>query len=793
MGKNEIKHKLPLIPVRNVVVFPYAKVPISLKRDKSVKALEESLSKDKVVFMVMQRRQEVDNPATTDLFDVGTISKITSVQRLPDGVVNIAVEGITKAKIVRHTKADPFFEVEVSETQEATYSQEELEGLVKPIIELFRQSISLGKAVPLDLIPTIFDLSNPYQTVDMIIFNLDLKSLEKQALLEAPNLKSRLSILTEYLSKEISVLKTFRKIQDQTAEEIGKSAKEAFLREQLKTIEKELGVKEEKEEFAELEKKIKAAEMPKDTEEKALKELDRLRKMPQFSPEVSYVRTYLDWLVDVPWKKRSETKVDIKEAEKILNEDHYGLRKIKERILEYLAVHKLTGKIKGPILCFVGPPGTGKTSVGRSIARALGRKFVKMSLGGIRDEAEIRGHRRTYVGAMPGRIIQAMKEAGTKDPVFMLDEIDKVGFDFRGDPSSALLEALDPEQNHSFSDHYLEVAYDLSDVMFVTTANVLDTIPAPLRDRMEVIEFPGYTEEEKFHIATGYLWPKQLENHGLDEKKLKINDAAKKTIISKYTREAGVRNMERELAAVCRKVARQLTEGKIKTAEITTKNLHKYLGPVKFEPWLAEKKSEVGITTGLAWTEVGGQVLSVEVTAMPGKSILILTGHLGNVMKESAQAALSYAKSKTREFGLRDNYFKDKDIHIHVPAGAIPKDGPSAGITMAAALVSLVTKIPVDKNIGMTGEVTLRGKVLEIGGLKEKVLAAHRAGLTQVIVPRKNKKDLEEIPAKTRREIKFTFAETMDEVLKKALIADPFKAKTDRTETSISTPSLPAA
>ncbi|HEX7456711.1 MAG TPA: endopeptidase La [Candidatus Nanoarchaeia archaeon] len=793
MEKKETKHKLPLIPVRNVVVLPHAKVPISLKRDKSVKALEDALTKSKTLLMVMQKNEIVDNPSTTDLFDVGTISRVTSVQRLPDGVINIAVEGITKAKITRHTKIDPFFEAEAVEIPEPTYSQEELESIIRPLVEQFRQSISLGKSVPLDLIPTIFDLTNPHQTIDMIIFNLDLKPFEKQAFLEAPNLKSRLKIISEYLAKEISILRTARRIQDHTAEEIGKSAKEAFLREQLKTIEKELGVKEEKEEFSEFEKKIKAAGMPKETEEKALKELDRLRKMPQFSPEVSYIRTYLDWMVELPWITKSKTKIDIKAAEKILNEDHYGLKKIKERILEYLAVHKLTGKIKGPILCFVGPPGTGKTSVGRSIARALGRKFVKFSLGGIRDEAEIRGHRRTYVGAMPGRIIQSMKDAGARDPVFMLDEIDKVGSDFRGDPSSALLEALDPEQNHSFSDHYLEVPFDLSDVMFITTANILDTIPPALRDRMEVIEFPGYTEEEKFHIASGYLWPKQLNTHGLNKKKLKITEGAKKTVISRYTREAGVRNLERELAAICRKVARRIAEGKLKKAEIATTTISKYLGPVKFEPWTTEKTDEIGTATGLAWTDVGGQVLSVEATAMPGRGNLILTGHLGDVMKESAQAALSYTRSKTRELGLKENYFKDKDIHIHVPAGAIPKDGPSAGITMAAALVSLITKTPADKDVGMTGEVTLRGKVLEIGGMKEKILAAHRAGLVQVVLPKKNKKDLEEIPAKTRKELKFTFVDTMDEVLKKALVSDPFRGRAEKPQPSISPPPIPAA
>ncbi|MEX0621646.1 MAG: endopeptidase La [Candidatus Woykebacteria bacterium] len=793
MEKREPKQKLPLIPVKNVVILPGANVPISLKREKSVRALEDSLSKNKTLFMVMQKSQDVENPTTTDLFDVGTISKVTSVQRLPDGVINISVDGQTKAKVLQHTKITPYFEAEITEIAETTYSQEELETMVRPVIEQFRQIISLGKAVPLDLIPTIFDVSKPTQTIDMIIYNLDLKSIEKQALLEAPNFKSRVKILSEYLSKEISINRTARRIQDQTAEELGKSAKEAFLREQLKTIEKELGVKEEREEFAGLEKKIKTAGMPEEVEAKAFKELDRLRKMPQFSPETSYIRAYLDWLVEVPWTKKSESKIDVKEAEKILNKDHYGLKKVKERILEYLAVHKLTGKIKGPILCFAGPPGTGKTSVGRSIAHSLGRKFVKVSLGGIRDEAEIRGHRRTYVGALPGRIVQAMKEAGTKNPVFMLDEIDKVGYDFRGDPSSALLEALDPEQNHSFSDHYLEVAYDLSDVMFITTANVLDTIPAPLRDRMEITEFPGYTEEEKFHIATGYLWPKQLETHGLEKTKLAISDKALKEVISKYTREAGVRNLERELAAVCRKVAKELAEAKIKKTEVTHKNIRKYLGPEKFEPWAAEKKDEVGVTTGLAWTEAGGSVLGVEVTAMPGKGSLILTGHLGEVMKESAQTSLSYARSRANSFGIKENFLKNKDVHIHVPAGAIPKDGPSAGVTMATALVSLFTQTPVRRDVGMTGEVTLRGKILEIGGVKEKILAAHRAGLKEVILPRKNKKDLEDIPAKTRRELKFSFVESMDEVLRASLTRDPFKYGSTRPAAPISSPPLPAA
>ncbi|MEX0616695.1 MAG: endopeptidase La [Candidatus Woykebacteria bacterium] len=787
------KHSLPLIPVRDVVIFPKASVPISLKREKSVAALEESLKKDKKIFLVMQKNKDQDNPAKEDLYSTGTIGLIVQVQRQPDGVINILVEGQSKGKIVEFSTEEPYFGVKVNHLKETEYSREDLETLVRPLVEQFRQLITLGKPIPLDVLPSVFDLSNPYQVVDLVIFNLDLKSAEKQSLLEASDLKIRVKKIAGHISRELSVMKTARKIQDQTAEQIGKTAKEAFLREQLKTIEKELGMKEEQEEFSELRKKILDAKMPKETEGKALKELDRLQKMPSFSPEISYLRTYLDWLVDLPWSIKSESKIDIKGAENILNTDHYGLAKVKERIIEYLAVQKLTGKIKGPILCFAGPPGVGKTSIGRSIARALGRKFVKVSLGGIRDEAEIRGHRRTYVGALPGRIVQGVKEATTKNPIFMLDEIDKLGFDFRGDPSSALLEALDPEQNHSFSDHYLEVPFDLSDVMFITTANVLETIPPALRDRMEVIEFPGYTEEEKFHIAKNYLLPKQFESHGLSESKLKLEDSGIGSIISKYTREAGVRNLERELAAICRKIAKEITEKKMGKVLVSSKNIAKYLGPEKFRPWAAEKRDEVGVSTGLAWTQVGGEVLSVEATIMPGKGSLILTGQLGDVMKESAQAALSFARSKVVEFGIRDNFFKTADIHVHVPSGAIPKDGPSAGITITTALISLLTKIPTRKEVTMTGEVTLRGKVLEIGGVKEKVLAAHRAGLRTIILPKDNRKDLEEIPSKTQKDLKFIFVESMEEVLKHALTASPFRGRAARVQPDLPATIIPTA
>ena len=787
------KSNLPLLPVRDVVIFPHASVPVSLKREKSVAALEQSLIKDKRLFLSMQKNKDVDNPAKEDLFTIGTVAKVVQVHRQPDGVINILVQGEMKGKIEEFSREDPFFEVKVATIEEVVYSKTELEKMIRPLVEQFRLLITLGKPLPLDILPSLFDLTNPFQVLDLIIYNLKLKASEKQSLLELKDTKARVKAVDIYLSREVSVLKTARRIQDQTAEEIGKTAKEVFLREQLKSIEKELGIKGEQDEFNELKNKIDSSKMPKDVEDKALKELDRLRKMPQFSPEVSYLRNYLDWLVDVPWSNKTESEIDIKQAEKILDEDHYGLNKVKERIIEYLAVQKLTGKIKGPILCFAGPPGVGKTSIGRSIARALGKKFVKVSLGGIRDEAEIRGHRRTYVGALPGRIIQGVKDAGTKNPIFMLDEIDKLGIDFRGDPSSALLEALDPEQNHSFSDHYLEVPFDLSDVMFITTANILEPIPPALRDRMEVIEFPGYTEEEKFHIAKNFLLPKQFEAHGLSGKQLRFEDKTILSTITKYTREAGVRNLERELAAICRKVAREIAEGKAKSVSVMSSSLPKYLGPEKFEPWAVEKKNEIGVSTGLAWTQIGGEVLSIEVTIMPGKGNLILTGQLGDVMKESAQAALSYARSKVTEFGIKENFFKNSDIHVHVPSGAIPKDGPSAGITITTALISLLTRTPIRKEVCMTGEVTLRGKVLEIGGIKEKVLAAHRAGLRTIIIPKRNKKDLEEIPAHTRRDLKFIFAETMEEVLRSALTSYPVKfvKKTESTE-QIS-PSIPMA
>lgn len=774
--------EIPLIPIRDVVVFPHAVVPISLKREKSVRALEESLLKDKRIFLVMQKKSEVDNPGPQDLYSIGTIALVKSVQRLPDGSVNIVTHGERRAKVKDFRQINPFFLARLIAYEEEIEINKEAESLLRLIIEQFRQALTMGKTIPMDMLPFVFETSDPLRSLDVVIFNLDLNTHEKQKLLEADSFIARLRIVSELLAREMSVLKTARRIQEKTAEEIGKNAKEAFLREQIRTIERELGIREEREEFQELENKIRASGMPEEVAQRAFKELDRLKKMPSISPEVSYIRTYLDWLVEIPWKATESKELDIKKAQKVLDQDHYGLKKVKERILEYLAVQKMVGKVKGPILCFFGPPGVGKTSIGRSIAKSLNRKFMKISLGGIRDEAEIRGHRRTYVGALPGRIIQGMKTAGSSNPVFMLDEIDKVGTDFRGDPSAALLEGLDPEQNFAFSDHYLEVPYDLSDVMFITTANILETIPPALRDRMEVVEFPGYTEEEKLYIGRDYLVPKQLETHGLKDKKIKFSEEVLRTIITYYTREAGVRNLEREIASICRKIAKSLTEGKKINEEISLTEVEKLLGPAKFRPWAVEKKDEVGVATGLAWTEAGGDVISVESTLMSGKGNLTLTGHLGDIMKESAQAALSYARSKADQIGVAQDFYKEKDIHVHVPAGATPKDGPSAGITMATSLVSSITGIPVKHEVGMTGEITLRGKVLEIGGIKEKVLAAHRAGLKTVILPEKNKKDLIEIPSKTKNDLKFIFVEDMEQVLRAALLHYPV---------NISKPSIP--
>jgi len=767
-----IKDEMPVIPLKNVVLFPRVAIPLLVQRPKSVHGLEAALSQDRLVIFVAQKNI-YDDVDQKDIFQIGTVGRVFEVHRLPDGTSKIDVEGVARVRIKEFSQIHPFFKAKIELIKTVSSSGIEMEALTRTVIDDFRKLIQV-RNIPLpasfpDLMNILEQINDPQQIVDLIAINLNLELKDQQDILETFNVADALKKINFFITRELEIFEAEKKVVKETRKQLGKMQKEMFLREQMKSIEKELGLDGEKGEIETLRNKIKAAGMPRDTEAKALKELNRLEKMSQFSPEVSYLRTYLDWLVELPWSKKTTSKIDLKGSEKILNDDHYGLKKAKERILEYLAVQKQVGKIRGPILCFVGPPGTGKTSIGKSIAKALGRKFVRVSLGGLRDEAEIRGHRRTYVGALPGRIIQGVHTAETRNPVFMLDEIDKIGMDFRGDPSAALLEALDPEQNFAFSDHYLELPFDLSDVLFITTANMLDTIPPALRDRLEIIEFPGYTEEEKLHISKKFLLPKIFKEHGLKESAIKFDDQAIKDIIRHHTREAGVRDLERQLATIIRKLTRKFVEKKIRgVIAISPAGLHAYLGPIRFTHQEAEKKDEVGVSTGLAWTPVGGEVLTIEASKMPGKGKLLLTGHLGEVMRESVHAALSFARSKAAALGIKVDFYKE-DIHVHVPSGAIPKDGPSAGIAMATAIISLMTNNPILKDVGMTGEVTLRGKVLEIGGVKEKILAAHRAGLKIVIMPADNEKDLEDIPSEIRRELKFKFVKTMDEVLKVAL------------------------
>ncbi len=769
--KPDIKEELPLIILKNMVVFPRAMFRLIVKRPISLKALDFAMKHGRIVLAVAQKKETIEVPKESDFYRVGTVIKIRETIRIPKGGVKVIAEGITKAKITKISQTKPFFKAKIQPIVELRAKKtERIEILMQSVLNRFRETIALGAMVPLDVMLAIVNIRDPQPLIDLVVLNMDFKVAQKQSILEAQNIEEKLKIVNVALADQIKILRMAKRIEAETGKELGKMQKEVYLREQLKSIEKELGIAEGKGEMAQLEEKIKKSGMPEEVEKKTIKELRRLQRMPSFSPEVSWIRTYLDRLVELPWSRKSKIKINIKKAKKILDEDHYGLEKAKERVLEFLAVQKLVGKIKGSILCFIGPPGTGKTSIGKSIARATDRKFFRMSLGGIHDEAEIRGHRRTYVGALPGRIIQGIANAGTRNPVFMLDEIDKVGKDFRGDPTAALLEALDPEQNFQFSDHYLEVPFDLSDVMFITTGNILDTIPPALRDRMEVIEFPGYTEDEKFHIAKDYLLPKQIKAHGLkDGKNLKLTDKALRALIRGYTREAGVRNLDRSLAAICRKVAKKIIEGRVKSFAIKDTELKTFLGPARFHTTETEKKDEIGVATGMAWTQAGGEIILVEATKMPGKGKLILTGHMGKVMQESAQAAFSYIKSRAKSLDLDDKNFSKIDVHIHVPSGAIPKDGPSAGIAMAVALASCFTKRPAKRKVAMTGEITLRGRVMEIGGLKEKILAAHRGRIKIVILPKDNEKDLEELPKNVRQDIKFIFASHMDEVLKAAL------------------------
>ncbi len=772
----ETPEQLPLLPVRDIVVFPYMVLPLFVGREMSIKAIEAALAGNRMIFLATQKALDVENPKPEDIHKVGTIGIIMRMLKLPDERIKILVQGTAKGKVLEYIQTDPYYSVRIAKIVEAKppAAPLEAEAVMRTVKEQIERIISLGKVLMPDVMVVIENMEDPGRLADMVVSNLGLKVEVTQDVLELMDPIVRLKRVSEILAKEIDVLSMQQKIQAQAKGEMDKTQREYFLREQLKAIQKELGELDERaEEVAEFRKRIKDAKMPDKVLKECEKQLKRLEKMHPDTAESATVRTYLEWMVELPWGKKSTDNLDIKAAAKVLNEDHYDLEKVKERILEYLAVRKLKDKMKGPILCFVGPPGVGKTSLGKSIARALGREFVRISLGGVRDEAEIRGHRRTYVGALPGRIIQGIKQAGTSNPVFMMDEVDKVGMDFRGDPSAALLEVLDPEQNHAFSDHYLGVPFDLTEVMFITTANLMDPILPALRDRMEIIEIPGYTEEEKLGIARRYLIPRQLKEHGITDKLFRLAEPTLRQIVSHYTREAGVRNLEREIANVMRKVAKKVAEGKVQCYTITPANLHAYLGVPKFLPEAEQEKDEIGVATGLAWTEAGGDVLYIEATVMKGKGQLTLTGHLGDVMKESAQAALSYVRSREKLLGINPDMFSKNDLHIHVPAGAIPKDGPSAGITMATALASSLSNIPVRRDVAMTGEITLRGRVLPIGGLKEKILAAKRAKLSTVILPKRNKKDLEEIPKHLLRGIQLVFAETMDDVIKASLRQAP--------------------
>jgi ATP-dependent Lon protease len=766
----EIPDELPLMAVRDVVVFNSMIIPLFVGRPSSVAAVNEALTRDKLLVLLTQRDATQEDPDPKDLYEVGMVSMIMRTLKLPDGRLKVLVQALTKAKIKEFRQKDPFFMVrlEVVDEPEASEVTVEVEALMRTVREQTEKIMSLRGILSSDLIMIMNNIEDPGRLADLVASNLRLKIPEAQSILESFDSVEKLKLVADYLNKELEVSTMQAKIQTEAKEEMTKSQREYYLREELQALKKELGdVDERAQEIEEVQGKIRKARMPIHAKKEANKQLKRLEMMHPDSSEAGIIRTYLDWLVEVPWSKGSRDRLDLKIAKEVLDADHYGLEKVKERILEYLAVRKLNKSTKGPILCFVGPPGVGKTSLGQSIARALGRKFHRLSLGGMRDEAEIRGHRRTYIGAMPGRIIQGLKTVSANNPVFMMDEIDKVGSDYRGDPSSALLEVLDPEQNFSFSDHYLNIPYDLSKVMFITTANLIDTIPSPLLDRMEIIRLAGYTLEEKLEIANRYLLPRQLTENGITEKHIKLNDETIKRIVSHYTRESGLRNLEREIGKVCRKIARKIAEGGRGPYIISKQTLPKYLGPPKFQPESdVETIDQPGLVTGLAWTEAGGEILYVETAIMKGKGNLILTGQLGDVMKESAKAALSYCRSRMDKLKIDENFFDEFDIHIHVPAGAIPKDGPSAGVTMATSLYSAITKKKMAWDIAMTGEITLRGRVLPIGGLKEKALAALRSGIKKVIIPAQNKKDLVEIPKDIRAQMEFIPVKNMDQILK---------------------------
>ncbi|MCL4535437.1 MAG: endopeptidase La [Bacteroidetes bacterium] len=767
-----IEVELPLLPVRDAVLYPRLVAPLLVSRERSLEAVEEALRGDRTIAIFAQRRAEAQDADLDDLFPVGTEALIGRLLKMPDGTTSVLVQGQRRLYLKDLLQTEPFARVLATPVQEVRTATPATEALMKAVLALFEKCVKMSPNLPEEAYVAAMNVDEPGWLADLVASSLDLELAQRQEILETIDVQERLQKVNILLAKELNVLELQDKMRHQTSQTMDQTQREFFLREQIKSIQKELGDSDpQMREISELREKVARAGMPEEAASKAEDELNRLSAIPTASPEVSVIRNYLDWLASLPWTRQTEDNLDIAQAARVLDENHYGLSKVKERILEYIAVRKLAGqKLRSPILCFVGPPGVGKTSLGQSIAQALGRKFVRISLGGIRDEAEIRGHRRTYVGALPGRIIQTMRNAGTVNPVFMMDEIDKVGMDFRGDPSAALLEVLDPEQNHSFSDHYLDVPYNLSKAMFIVTANILDPVPPALHDRLEVIELPGYTEEEKMHIARQFLVPKQLREHGLALNSLHFSDVALRSIIREYTQEAGLRNLEREIGAICRKVARQVAGGRRAPSVVGSRSLVKYLGPPRYQDVELQKKDQVGVATGLYWTEAGGELAEVEVTLMAGKGNLILTGQLGDVMKESAAAALSYVRSRSKALNLEPRFYEKLDVHIHFPAAATPKEGPSAGITTATALVSALTRRPVRHDVVMTGEITLRGRVLPIGGLKEKALAAHRAGIHTFVLPKRNEKDTAaEIPAEVRRELRFVFVERMDEVLPVAL------------------------
>ncbi len=766
--------RVPLLPLRDIIVFPHMVVPLFVGRQRSIRALEEATQKQGPIFLSSQKDAKTNEPAEDDIYKIGTLGTVVQMLKLPDGTVKVLIEGKRRAQIARFVNNPEFFLVDVEEAPEVNERNTEVEALTREVHTTFENYVKLKKKIPPEMVMSVSSIDDPGRLADTIVAHLGIKLEDRQNLLETFNAAERLEKVLGHMRAEIEILEVERRIRSRVKKQMERSQKEYYLNEQMRAIQKELGEKDEfKNEIQEIEEKIKQKKLSAEAREKIDKELKKLKMMSPMSAEATVVRNYIDWILSLPWNEFTDDKLDITEAERVLEEDHYGLEKVKERILEYLAVQSLVGKIKGPILCLVGPPGVGKTSLGRSIARATGRKFVRVSLGGVRDEAEIRGHRRTYIGALPGKIVQSMKKAGSSNPVFLMDEIDKMSTDFRGDPSSALLEVLDPEQNTAFNDHYLDLDYDLSKVMFITTANTLDRIPRPLQDRMEIIRIAGYTELEKLSIAKRYLLEKQKEANGLTPENVTFTDNALLGVIRHYTKEAGVRSLEREIAAICRKVAVEVVKKDRNThMQVGTKSLHKYLGPVKYRYGKAEDEQKVGVTTGLAWTELGGELLATEVTVMPGKGQLIITGKLGDVMQESAQAAMSYVRSRAAELGLDKDFYQKIDIHIHVPEGAIPKDGPSAGITMATSLVSALTTVAVRNDLAMTGEITLRGTILPIGGLKEKVLAAHRAGIKKVLIPAENEKDIEEIPAAVLKTVELELVAHMDDVLKKALVID---------------------